>query len=71
MSKDVKEWTEYAVRCRRWIRNISGKKVWETVNLNAVDEAQARQLYDDITNDGGALEDPQIFIREIRERPLT
>lgn len=67
----AREWTEYIVRCRRWVRDLSGKKVWETVDLAAVDEKQAHQFYDGIKKDGGALKDPEIFIRTITERQLT
>ena len=66
----AREWTEYIVRCRRWGRDLGGKKIWETVDLSAVDKKQAQQFYDGIKRGGGALEDPEIFIRTITERQL-
>jgi hypothetical protein len=71
MKSEPREWTEYIVRCRRWVRDSSGEKVWETVDLGAVDLKQAQQFYDDIKRGDGALEKPNIFARTITERRLT
>jgi|HubBroStandDraft_3_1064219.scaffolds.fasta_scaffold246220_1 hypothetical protein len=75
-------WTEYVVLCRQWIRDLSGKKVWRTVELTAADEEQALQFYHDLTSKNtyvptgtaivmekkSSLERPKIIVREITER---
>lgn len=64
------DWIEYVVRAKRWIRDVHGERVWETVELKATTEGQARDLYDGIVNGNGALEKPEIIVRHITERPL-
>ena len=63
--------TEYVVRCRRWVRNSKGEKVWEKIVLKAAGEKQALQFYNEIlAGDMGSLEPPvKIVVREITERP--
>lgn len=63
-----KTWTEYSVRCRRWIRGPGGKKIWETVNLGAANAEQALYFYDDIKSKPSALERPQLIVRTVTER---
>lgn len=71
MSGETRSWDEYGVRCTRWVRDISGKKVWETVNLGAADEKQARQFYAEIKHgQKGALLSPQLIVQHITEEVL-
>jgi hypothetical protein len=71
MTGKPRRYTEYIVRCKRWVRNINGEKVWETVDLKAVNEGQARYFYDDIRKKkGGVLKKPTIIVRDIIERQL-
>lgn len=70
MSAGEEQWTEWIVRCRRWVRNLKGEKVWETVDLPACDEGQARSFYKDIRKGDGALEDPTVHVRTITERKV-
>lgn len=59
---------EYIVRCRRWVRNLSGEKVWETIDLGAADREQALQFYEDLLdNPLGALESPKPMVRLVTE----
>jgi hypothetical protein len=67
----AKQWTEYIVRCRRWVRDPAGKKVWQTVDLPAATEQQALDFYHDLQKGNSALEDPEIIVRTVTEHPYN